>query len=442
MASPHLYVQSTTGLDTNDGFTWLTAKATATGAAAIDSTTDNRIWLSGLHAETFAGAVTLSLAGTLALPTWMVAASNISGEPPTTLATASLTTTGVGNITINGNCVVIGVTLNCGTTASVSSINFSTAAASERQVYKTCNFNIVNTGATSTINIGANVALYEPRIRWDNCSVNFKNAGQGVDIKLGRLTWEGGSVSSGSTALTGGLLKFTSAGRSAKARVSAVNLENMGVAAYLVAVGGGNTVDAEFINCKLPAGWTGTPVLGTLQIGDRVIMWNTDNADTSERYWSVTYEGEVRNESVVILGASTSLKMTSAVNAEYPALGLESPGISKRNTVIGTPVTVTIETVTDGVTLTNEDCAIEVQYLGTNGFPLSLFINDEKANVLSASAAKTTSSAAWTTTGLTTPVKQKHSVTFTAQEVGNFVAKLRIYRPSTTVYVDKNLVQT
>ena len=88
------------------------------------------------------------------------------------------------------------------------------------------------------------------------------------------------------------------------------------------------------------------------------------------------------------------------------------------------------------------ECAVEVMYLGTNGFPLALFIHDEKTNVLSTAASKTTSSAAWTTTGLTTPVKQKHSVTFTPQEVGSFVAKLRLYKPSTTVYVDKKLVQT
>ena len=442
MASPHLYGNSLVGFDTNSGASWLLAKATAEGLAAIDSVTDNRLWLAGTHAETKAGNILLNLAGTLALPTWLVAADSTSGEPPTTLATSSITTTGVGSITINGNCVVIGVTFNCGTTSSGSQINLSSSVANERQLYKNCAFNIVNTSTAGTINIGANLGQYGPKIRWDNCTVNFKNVAQGIDVKLGEFTWEGGSVSSGSTALTGGLLKFTSAGRSAKARVSAVNLENMGVAAYLVAAGGGNTVDAEFSNCKLPAGWTGTPVLGTLQVGDRVIMWNSDNADTTDRYWAVTYEGEVRSESVVILGASTSFKMTSAANAEYPILSLKSPRISKRNTVIGTPITVTIETVTDGVTLTNEECAIEVQYLGTNGFPLSLFINDEKANVLSTAAAKTTSSAAWTTTGLTTPVKQKHSVTFTPQEVGSFVAKLRLYKPSTTIYVDKKLVQT
>ena len=442
MASPHLYGNSMAGLDANSGATWLLAKATAAGLAAIDTTTDNRLWLADTHNESNAGVITLNFAGTLALPTWLVAANSLSGEPPTTLATASITTTGAGSITINGNCVVIGVTFNCGTTATASQLIQSGTAASERQWYKNCNFNMVGTTAACTINIGAAASIYEPKIRWDNCNVNFKNAAAGIDVRLGALTWDGGSVSSGSTALTGGMFKFTGTSRSAKARVSGVNLENIGVAAYLVAVGGGNTVDAEFSNCKLPAGWTGTPTLGTLQVGDRVVMWDSDNADTTGRYWAVTYEGEVRSESVVILGASTSFKMTSAANAEYPILFLESPRISKRNTVIGTPITVTIETVTDGVTLTNDECAVEVMYLGTNGFPLALFVNDEKTNVLSTAAAKTTSSAAWTTTGLTTPVKQKHSVTFTPQEVGNFVAKLKLYKPSTTIYVDRNLVQT
>lgn len=98
-------------------------------------------------------------------------------------------------------------------------------------------------------------------------------------------------------------------------------------------------------------------------------------------------------------------------------------------------MTATIEVITDNVTLTDGECWLEIQYLGTSGVPLGSFLSDAKADVLATAANQTTSSETWTTTGLTTPVKQYLRVTFTPQEKGFVHAVVKLAKASTTVYV-------
>jgi hypothetical protein len=87
------------------------------------------------------------------------------------------------------------------------------------------------------------------------------------------------------------------------------------------------------------------------------------------------------------------------------------------------------------VTLTDAECWIEVQYLGTSGVPLGSFTSDAKADPLTAAANQTSSSETWTTTGLTTPIKQKLSVTFTPQEKGYIHAVIHLAKASISIYV-------
>jgi len=178
-------------------------------------------------------------------------------------------------------------------------------------------------------------------------------------------------------------------------------------------------------------------------------MHNCDNADTNYRLWVEDYAGSIKSETTIVRsgGASdgtTSLswKMASSANAEYPVVVLESPEIVQWNDTTGSAITVTVEVITDNVTLKDDECWLEVQYLGTSGYPLSVFINDCKANVLAGNNPQDTSTETWTTTGLTTPTKQKLSVTFTPQEKGFLHAVVKLAKASTTVYVDPLLVVT
>lgn len=178
-------------------------------------------------------------------------------------------------------------------------------------------------------------------------------------------------------------------------------------------------------------------------------MYNCDSADTNYRLWIQDYTGSVVSETTVVRsgGASDgataiSWKMTSTANAVYPHLTLSPCEIVTWNETVGSAITATIEIVTDNVTLTDGECWVEVTYLGTSGTPLGASVNDAKADVLATAANQTTSTETWTTTGLTTPVKQKLSVTFTPQEKGFIHAVVRLAKASTIVYVDPKLVIT
>jgi hypothetical protein len=209
------------------------------------------------------------------------------------------------------------------------------------------------------------------------------------------------------------------------------------------ALGDGGVV-AIFRDCKLPASWSGALVTsGQTKLGSRVEMHNCDNADTNYRIWVEDYAGSIKSETTIVRtgGASDgtttlSWKMASSANTHYGVGGLASPEIVKWNETTGSSITATVEIVTDNVTLKDDECWLEIQYLGTSGFPLSLFSADAKADVLATAVAQTTSTETWTTTGLATPVKQKLSVSFTPQEKGYVHAVVKLAKPSATVYVD------
>jgi hypothetical protein len=101
----------------------------------------------------------------------------------------------------------------------------------------------------------------------------------------------------------------------------------------------------------------------------------------------------------------------------------------------GSPVSQTFELLTDNVTLNNNDAWIEYSYLGSSSTPLGTF-STTAPDILATGSALTTSTATWTTTGLTTPVTQKIVITFTPQLKGVYSAKLKVAKASTTLWLN------
>jgi hypothetical protein len=155
------------------------------------------------------------------------------------------------------------------------------------------------------------------------------------------------------------------------------------------------------------------------------------------------YEGDVYSETTIVRtgGASNgttplSHKLVSSAARKFTA-PLYGPDLVIWNAAVGSAKTATVEIVHDSVTnLTDAEVWLEVEYLGTSGFPMSLFASDRKADILATAADQTDSSEAWTTTGLTNPNTQKLSVTFTPQEIGVVRARVVLAKASATVYVD------
>jgi hypothetical protein len=143
--------------------------------------------------------------------------------------------------------------------------------------------------------------------------------------------------------------------------------------------------------------------------------------------------------------------MATSANASYPCGVLASPVFSIWNDTTGVAKTVTVEFVHDtnvaagqgagtSFAFRDDEIWLEVEYLGASGSPLGTIIRDVKATPLTTAADQTSSSVGWTTTGMTTPVKQKLvSASFTPQQKGYIQCRVYVAKASKTIYVDPKI---
>lgn len=442
----NIYVRSTDGSDADNGSTWVLAKQTTTGAAAIDAAGDN-IFLSKFHAESTNAAVGINSAGTPANPVKIISVDDAAEPPTTPSAGATITTTGNFGITFTGSNYVYGVTFDAGTgasgTAATITCNATTGAAS---IFENCTFRMNTTSGSQIIQAITNGSSPTTQVIWKNCHVKTSHVSQAIAAGRGKFVWEGGSLLAGSSVPTGLFRGGNQAFSNTEILISGVDLSNggTGMVIFHTTTGGGRWI---IRNCKLPAGWTGS-LLGVPTLGCRAEMYNCDSGDTNYRLWIEDYCGSIKSETTLIRtgGASDgttgfSWKMGTSANVSAYAAPLISPELpAVWNTTVGSAVTVTVDVIHDSLTaLKDDEIWLEVQYLGTSGFPLSSFISDAKADVLATAVSQDASAATWTTTGMTNPNEQKLSVTFTPQEVGFIQAKVYSGKASYTVYVDPKL---
>lgn len=434
-----LYVRSTDGSDVDNGTTWALAKATLTGVAAIDAAGDT-IYVSQAHAESTASALIFAFAADNA-PVKIICA-NDAAEPPTTSATtATVTSTGNSNITFAGSYYVYGLTVVCASGGTGSQVFSANGYGQQRMEFDNCKLQMASTGSTAffTFNPG------NGSIRLRGVQFKFTHASQKINTGVGTIDWIGGGIESGSAAITN--LIALSGSTPGVLRMSGLDLSAGASTMNIVTAGSSNRANQVVIrNCKLPASWSGSLVTGTIGRGERVEMYNCDSGDTNYRLQINDYSGSITEETTIVRtggasdGSTTlSHKYVTSSNAAFPHLPLIGPEMVVWNDTTGSSKTVTVEVITDNVTLTDAECWLEIMHLGTSGVPLGVIASDAKADVLGSAVAQTTSTETWTTTGLTTPVKQKLSVTFTPQEKGYIHAVAKVAKASTTVYVDPKL---
>ena len=439
-----LYVRSTDGNNADDGSTWALAKATIAGAIAAASAGDT-IYVSHQHAEDSAAAAISISGGTAASPIRIICA-NDGAEPPTALATSATVSTSSGSsaqndINILGFLYVYGITFrsSISTTTNPNIILGTTLNSSNYVVLDNCTVSLYNCGTAARILFSSQAsAAKDAGVELINTTLNFSNASQSV-IPASNINWKGGSVTGTTpTTLFVGVSSFAPYGN---VELYGVDLSNIGSGNNLVSVAGNGPGEFRFINCKLGA--SVTPVTGTHagQGGRRVWLINCDSADTNYRYQKTDFLGTITSETTIVrTGGSSdgttafSRKVVTSANVDFTRPLVLDP-IIVWNETTGSALTATVEIVTDNVTLTDAEAWLEVEYLGTSGYPLSLFANDRAADILATPANQTTSTETWTTTGLTTPVKQKLAVSFTPQEKGPIKLRVHVAKASTTVYV-------
>lgn len=456
MANPN-YVRSTDGANADNGSTWALANLDIAGIAA-DCAAGDRTWISDNHAESTAASITMTSPGTLTTPNQILCGDD-AAEPPTALAnTATVTTTGSGYINLNGSYYMNGVNFYAGTGYNASNIVFFADATTDQQTYENCAFNIVGTDPGARISVGAYSGTDQGIVTWKNCTCSFAATGSHIRTMQADLVWNGGSLTAGAAIPTSLLIPGAEFASSVK--IEGVDLSLLtGTGKALVDVTNINSGKIIFANCKLGA--VITIKNGSWKSpGPEIWLHNCDSADTNYRFAMSCYAGDAVTETIVVkTGGSSdgatpySFKMSTSANAEYLTIPLVLDIPPVWNSAVGSAKTATIEIVHDtnvaagqgagtAYAFQDDEIHLEIQYLGTSGFPKSTFGSDAPATVITAAADQDSSSVAWTTTGLTTPVKQKLSVTFTPQEAGFIQARIHFEKASKIVYVDGDLVIT
>src|SRR3990167_329049 len=150
-----IYVRSTDGDNASDGLSWANAKATIVGAAAVMAAGD-RCWLSQVHAETQATAMTITSPGTAAAPCEFLC-GNDAAEPPTAMATtATITCSGAAVLAFGtGHAYVYGVSfLQSDSSGSAGIITFSATGTSWRWILDALALKLTGTGTSKLIRLG------------------------------------------------------------------------------------------------------------------------------------------------------------------------------------------------------------------------------------------------------------------------------------------------
>lgn len=392
-------------------------------------------YLSHAHAETQnAASNTLTSPGTAASPCRILCASSAGSLPPVAadlLTTATITTTGTGSIFLAGFGYWYGVGFSAGTSSGTSNIFVATNTGIT--FLDSCSLALVGTSASASITVSNGDRLTQLR----NVTMAFGNAAQGIQLS-GSMVW---TATPG--ALVGGTMPttlFYFSNDSAMVRLRGVDLS--GTNNNLINLGVSSLADFLFENCKISGSATLTTGTVTDQTRLSVRLVACDSAAASNRYYFQNYMGIITQETTIVRtgGASdgttpVSRKMVSSANSKFTFPLVSDPLVIWND---GTSaVTVSVPVVTDGVTLTSADAWIEVQYLGSGSTPQASFASGAAATVLTTGSSwALDSTSSWNTTGLSSPVKQTLSVSFTPAMKGPFQVRVHLARASTTLYFD------
>jgi hypothetical protein len=415
-----------TGADWTNAYTTLAAACTAKAAG-------DTFFVAHDHAETQASAMTITSKGTETNPCRFYCVNRAGSVPPVSAdlrTTATVTTTGNSNITMNGTSYWSGMTFSCGTTAV--SPNFFVNGTGNG--FTNCKFATPATGGFSAIVLSAGGAV---KTIVENSTIAFGNTGHQLSVS-GILIWKNTSAAIQGATVPTSLFASTASGI---IFLEGIDLSALGSGKSLVTLPG----KVLLKDCKLGASVSAVTGALTSDGGTYVRLIRTDSGDTNYRTESYDFFGTLTTETTVVrTGGATdgttaiSWKIVTTANSrwEYP---FECLPISVWNETTGSAITVTIQGIWGGGAVPlNDEIWIDVEYLGTSGFPLASKATSTKADGLATGTNIAAGSGTWG--GSTT--KFAMSATITPQEKGPLTIYVKAAKVSSTFYVDPKPIVT
>ena len=416
--------------------TWENATLTLAKAAANDAAGDN-IYVAHDHSETTASAMVLAFAGTLANPVKVICTNSSTGAISTG---AFVATSGTNTLSLTGGCYVYGIWFKSGSGTGSVDLRLNNAGNSP-QTFESCTFETGSTGNnTNRIVFNQNNTFGNIYATVINCGFKFNHTSQGINCWFGIFT--GCYIVSGSANVT---YLFNSAYTAlAYFKCIGFDLSNLSPTVGILSNASSTHGLVQLLNCKMPSGWSGSVNSSTIARTFTAALYNCDSGATNYRLWIETYAGSIKSETTLVkTGGATdgttpiSWKLASTANANEYVAPLITDDMAIWIDTTGASKTITVDILHDSVTaLTDAEVWLEIDYLGSSAAPLGTPAADKRATVLTTPTNQATSTATWTTTGMTNPNKQKLEVAFTPNMKGFVYARVNLAKASYTIYVD------
>jgi len=400
----------------------------------------DRVFVKNTHSESIAQPV-LAAVGGVGSPIQILCVSD-AAQPPVTLATGALiASTGAFNLGSNAsNWYAYGVTFRSGDGSSGgANLTAPGGQTGFSSTFEQCTLDMASSGLSQFFPVtGGQTALYL------NCTIKFGAASDFLNFGSGGggfVVFHGGSLTgtAPTTAFTiqngafgqgivldgvdCSLVTGTLIGQSTGSGLKLVRLRNVKIGAGCTVFGGSREVAYldELNELASVIDTTGTNYktvqksnVGDLTVETTLVRTGGATDGTTPISWKV---------------------VTTSGATRVPGLYHVTPWISFWNE--GTAaVTVALEFLHDSLTaLKDNEVWIEVEFMASAGGP-HLTVTTDATDILAAGAAQTTSTATWTTTGMTNPNKQVASVSVTPAVKGIIRARLAVAKASYTLYVD------
>jgi hypothetical protein len=303
--------------------------------------------------------------------------------------------------------------------------------------FDNCSLRLNSTATTNRIYLANQGAAGGSYVEWNNTTVSFASALQGIDITC-PLKWSNTPAAVLGT-VPSTLFTFSVNSRGGGVNCAGVDLSALGsgkiIAGALTAAIG---VPLRFLDCKLDAAVTKSTVPAS-HGSTEVDFVRSAASGVNYTVHSHRIAGLLTEETTIVRtgGASDGTtpiawKIVTTANCNY-SMPFECPPIAIWNDTTGSSVTATVEGVWGGgaVPLDN-DIWLEVEYLGDASSPQGWFVNDGTPDLLTAAANQTSSSETWG--GSTT--KFKLGISFTPQQKGWLYARVKCAKLSSTFYID------